>query len=226
MTYIFLLLTMFSEQHRQLVIAERYESALTVSKLCNQSSTHMYYQAVACWKTKDYVKANRYIKDALFLGNLSERHQVVLERMQEEIKVLADDNNKMLDISTDMDVIERRLRLGLGGSKTQDIQKEVIRKLDKEIKEMEDAIQKANAMNKGDSRPSVPQGESKIIEGPKPGEGEIANKNMVQTNEVWGKMPEKEKVKALEAINRQLPLHIREAAEGFSKALEKGRVKP
>jgi len=52
------------------------------------------------------------------------------------------------------------------------------------------------------------------------GPGEVENKKLITTAEVWGKMPEKDKVKALEAVNRQLPPHIREAAEGFSKKLQ------
>jgi len=54
------------------------------------------------------------------------------------------------------------------------------------------------------------------------GNGEVENKKIVATADVWGKMPEKEKVKALEAVNRQLPAHVREAAEGFSKKLQTG----
>jgi hypothetical protein len=57
------------------------------------------------------------------------------------------------------------------------------------------------------------------------GQGEVENKKIVATADVWGKMPEKEKVKALEAVNRQLPAHVREAAEGFSKKLQTGAKK-
>lgn len=52
------------------------------------------------------------------------------------------------------------------------------------------------------------------------GNGEVENKKLITTAEVWGKMPEKEKIKALEGVNRQLPSHIREAAEGYSKKLQ------
>ena len=71
----------------------------------------------------------------------------------ERASVLIDNGNrvntdKMLDISTDMDIIKERLQNGKGGPKTQKIQKEVIRKLDEQITEAEDQIANSAATSK------------------------------------------------------------------------------
>jgi hypothetical protein len=53
------------------------------------------------------------------------------------------------------------------------------------------------------------------------GEGKVDAKRLAGL-EVWGKMPEKERIKALEAISREYPPHYREAIEGYLKELAKG----
>ena len=54
------------------------------------------------------------------------------------------------------------------------------------------------------------------------GEGKVDNKKLIANLELWGKMPEKERIKALEAISREYPPHYREAIEGYLKELAKG----
>lgn len=223
MPFIFFLLTLFAgfnDCHKQLVRAERHEQAIAIEKLCKVDSTFLYHKAIAHWKVKDYEAAKIATHRALANGDLPERYRVSLENMEDYLAEV-DKDNKMLDIATDMDVLERRLRLGQGGSITQKIQKDVIRKLEEEIKSIEEQMQQVNSAAAGQQRSQAPAGDSKIMEGAGP--GEVENKKMVMTPDVWGKMPPKEKTKALEAINRQLPPHIREAAEGFSKALNKGK---
>jgi hypothetical protein len=54
------------------------------------------------------------------------------------------------------------------------------------------------------------------------GEGKVDNKKLSKTLELWGKMPEKDKIKALEAISRDLPPHYREQIEAYRRELAKG----
>jgi len=59
----------------------------------------------------------------------------------------------------------------------------------------------------------MPASDSRIILGA--GEGKIDKKLLQKTAEVWGKLPEKERAKAIEAIAREYPPHYREAIEGY-----------
>ncbi|MFO0813745.1 MAG: hypothetical protein U0796_11030 [Gemmatales bacterium] len=149
-----------------------------------------------------------------------ERYLVVASLMQDEM--LKWEDQDLGDIARRMEEIEARLDNAHGGAKTQQKQKEVVDMLDKMIKDLESQCQQCNkaGAGAGQPKPQQPAGDSKIMNGA--GTGEVENKKLIITAEVWGKMPEKEKVKALEAVNRQLPPHIREAAEGFSKKLQSG----
>lgn len=215
----------FGDLHRQLCIAERYEQAIAISKLVRYDHSIHFWQAVAYFKTGNKVEAKKSLKNYLIpLSDvkLVERYQVVAEKMLEEIEDWKADD--MGDISRDMDNSARRLRIGRADQKTKVIQTNIITKLDKMIKDAEDEMNKANQVAGASSpRTQNPIGDSKIMEGP--GEGNVENKKLVQSTDVWGKMPEKEKIKAMETINKQLPPHIREAAEGFSKKLNNIRDK-
>lgn len=209
----------FGDVHRQLCMAERYEQAIAISKFVKYEHSIHFWQAVAYFKTGNKVEAKKSLKNYLIpLSDvkLVERYQVVAEKMLEDLEEWKE--NDLGDISRDMDNSARRLRLNRADAKTKTIQTNIITKLDKMIKDTEDEMNKANqSAGAGSPQPQNPIGDSKIME--TPGEGNVENKKLIQSSEVWGKMPAKEKIKAMEALNRQLPPHIREAAEGFSKKL-------
>jgi len=54
------------------------------------------------------------------------------------------------------------------------------------------------------------------------GTGNVDKKKLAKNPDRWGGMPEKDKVKALEAISRQMPSIYREAGEGYAKKLQNG----
>jgi hypothetical protein len=193
--------------------------SLTPETLIDPAS-YYFYRAVCENKLRlkddGLVSTNRLL--ASMQQSAPERYLVVAGLMQDEMSKWEDQD--LGDVARRMEEIEARLDNAHGGAKTQEKQKEVITMLDKLIKEMEDQCQKCNSSGGGQAKSQAPAGDSKIMNGAGP--GEVENKKLIITAEVWGKMPEKEKVKALEAVNRQLPAHIREAAEGFSKKLQTG----
>lgn len=48
-------------------------------------------------------------------------------------------------------------------------------------------------------------------------------KKLLADPKLWGNLPEKDKIKALEAISRDYPPHVREAVEEYLRELEKNR---
>lgn len=193
--------------------------SLTPETLVDPAS-YYFYRAVC--ENKLRLKEDGLVSTNRLLTSMQqsapERYLVVAGLMQDEMSKWEDQD--LGDVARRMEEIEARLDNAHGGAKTQEKQKEVIGMLDKLIKDMEDQCQKCNSSGGGQAKAQQPAGESKIMNGAGP--GEVENKKLIITAEVWGKMPEKEKVKALEAVNRQLPAHIREAAEGFSKKLQTG----
>ena len=206
---------------RKLCLDQKYEQAL-VFKIKTPTPEEWFWKSVAAYKLNNRELARSYLRNVLepmkpHNPPLAERHLVVASLMLDELteRWSKDDLD---NTARKMDNVKRRLDLGLAKGDTQRLQKEIIDDLDKKIKDMEDEIKKQNESSGGGQAKSMqPSGDSKIMNGA--GEGEVENKKMIMSKDVWGKMPEKEKVKALEAVNRQLPPHIREAAEGFSKKL-------
>jgi hypothetical protein len=143
--------------------------------------------------------------------------------------------DKDLDwIARKMGVIKDRLDLTRGGPKTRAMQREVLVKLDEKIKELENKAKGSGAGNGGScpsggspngppsgNRPSNPAGDSGLPSAP-PGKGDIDVKKFKEYADVWGKLPEKERAKAMTDLTRGMPAKYRDAIEAYFKQLEKG----
>lgn len=148
-----------------------------------------------------------------------ERYKAVAVLMQDEMEKWEDQD--LAYVARRMQEIEGRLDNGRGGPKTQEKQKEVVDLLDKLIEELESQCQQAqNAGNGSNQKSAQPAPESKIMQ--TSGPGNVDNKRFVKDAKGWGKMPEKEKVKAMETLSRGYPPHFKEAIEGYTKKVAGG----
>jgi hypothetical protein len=152
--------------------------------------------------------------------NTPERYTVVAQLMKEEMDRWQDDD--LGDIARRMDEITGRLDNARGGPKTQKKQQEVIALLDKTIEDIEKQCQQCQGGGgqSQNNQPQKPADDSTITGGM--GKGHVDPKRLMKDPAQWGKMPEKDKLKALEAINRSLPPHMREAGEGYRNNVTKG----
>jgi len=135
-------------------------------------------------------------------------------------------------VARKMENIQRRLELKRGGKHTQKMQKEVLVRLDEMIKEIENKNKQQGNCPNGGSCPNGGQGQQ---DGPgkdqssnpqkdtqggtanKP--GEVDQKKVNEIAEVWGKLPEKERAKALVELTRNLPPQDRAVIEQYFKRL-------
>ncbi len=134
-------------------------------------------------------------------------------------------------IERKMGNIERRLDLARGGKKTQEIERQVVARLDELIKEKENQQggggggNGGNCPNGGDAdgqpgnvlQPSSPQKDSKGGTGTGP--GAVDAKKMKELTDNWGKLPEKERAKALADLTRELPPSFRDQIETYFKKI-------
>ncbi len=134
-------------------------------------------------------------------------------------------------ISRKMNVIKDRLDIARGGKKTQKMQKEVLVRLDEMIKEMENRAKGSSQSNGGNCPsggqpkngpgglfPGSPMQDSNVVTGQQ-GKGEVDIKKVKEIAEVWGKLPEKERAKAMVELTRDLPPKYRDAIEAYFKQL-------
>jgi len=136
-------------------------------------------------------------------------------------------------ISRKMNNIERRLDLSGGGPQTQKMQKEVVARLDELIKQMEKQNQNNSQSNGGGcpsggppqqgnqpgntNNPSSPMKDSNIATNGGPGNAE--EKRLKGLAEQWGKLPEKDRAKAMAELTRDMPAQYREVIERYFKDL-------
>lgn len=131
------------------------------------------------------------------------------------------------DIGRDMRMSGDRLKNARGDQKTQVIQKTIVDKLDKLIKEQEDkANAQANAGKDADGNPKSgpggqgqPAQDSHVMGGS--GAGKVDEKKLRQVAENWGTMPPAQRAKVIQEITRDLPPKYRVMIEEYFKALNR-----
>lgn len=137
-------------------------------------------------------------------------------------------------IARKMDNIERRLELARGGPQTQKMQKDVVLRLEELIKEMENQAKGSSQGNGGNcpnggqqpgggqqgqpgGNPNTPQQDS--IGGNNSGPGQVDPKKFEALAKAWGKLPEKERAKALQNLTQNVPPKYREVIETYYRKL-------
>ncbi len=127
-------------------------------------------------------------------------------------------------IERKMGNIERRLDLARGGKKTQEIERQVVARLTEMIKEKENQQNGGggnggNCPDGGDgppgntNQPSSPMKDSRIATNTGPGMVDVKAVKALTDN--WGKLPEKERAKALADLTREMPPAFRESIEQY-----------
>jgi len=161
------------------------------------------------------------------VSDVPERYKMVAALMHFDMLTWQDQDLGW--IARKMDVIQRRLNLTRGGEKTQKIQREVVVRLSEMIKELENKkkgncnCSGGNCPNGGkqdgpnNMQPGSPLDDSRLggISGP----GAINNKKFKEIAAVWGKLPEKERAKAMVELTRDLPPKYRDAIEAYLKGI-------
>ena len=154
-----------------------------------------------------------------------ERYKAVAGLMYSDMLTWRDKG--LAEVARKMSLIERRLENKQGGEKTRKVQREVVARLDELIKELEQPPDGPRGPDgagppedrRGANRSSRPLDDDQIIGGAGEGKVDMARfKNLV---EVWGKLPEKEQVRALRGLARQMPPRYQEVIENYFRILQK-----
>lgn len=178
-------------------------------KLLNEKETLNY---------SDYLSYN-------FNEDIPERYRVLAELVENDIETWNKNKNDFRELNRKMDRISDRLVNGKGGQKTQNYQREVIKDLDRLIENLEQKKKEQEGKKKEDKKESKSDMEIKPLEdsqiGGEEGKGFVDIKKLKKIAEVWGKLPEKERVKAMVELTRNLPTKYKEAIEIYFKELNK-----
>ncbi len=193
-------------------------------------ATLLFHKAVAEHSLMKAREANNTIVRLLDdVADAPERYKMVAALMVFDMMTWKDKD--LGSIARKMDNIERRLDLSRGGPKTQKLQKEVIARLDELIKEKENQGQGQGQGNGGNCpnggqpgntpnntiNPSAPQNDS--FGGNGSGPGNVDPKKLKEMAAVWGKLPDKDRAKAMAELTRDMPPRYREVIEKYFKKL-------
>jgi hypothetical protein len=161
------------------------------------------------------------------VADAPERYKMVAALMFFDMQTWQD---KGLDrIGKLMGSVERRLDVARGGPHTQKIEREIVKRLEEEIKKLENMVKGSSASNGGacpngqpqngppgnTNQPSNPMRDSQIANNSGP--GKIDPKNYKDESKAWGEMPEKERAKAMMRKIAELPPSQRKMIEDYYK---------
>jgi hypothetical protein len=160
-----------------------------------------------------------------------DRYKMVATLMFFDIQNWAKDKKDLANIAKLMDNSGRRLDLARAGTQTQEIQKNIVFRLDEKIKELENQ-QKGGGSSNGGSCPSggspgpangtQPSGPADVSTLPQGGgEGKVDDKKLRKYAEDWGKMPADARAKAMQEITKDLPAKYKPMIEEYFKNLNR-----
>jgi len=191
-------------------------------------ASYYFFKAVAHHKLQQKVglqDVDRLLKSVV---DAPERYIQVAELMRAEMSKWKD--NDMGFIARSMEDLARRFDLARAGKENQVKQEEVIALLDKMIKEMEKQGQgdgPPGPSGNGPNNTKQPkQNAADSYVGGVSGNGDTDKKKIQKLAEMWGKLPDKERVKAMENARREYPALYREASEEFTRLISKKQPQP
>jgi hypothetical protein len=164
------------------------------------------------------------------VADCPERYKMVATLMFLDMQSWKDDEKDLSNIAKLMDNSERRLDLSRPGPKTQEIQKKIVFRLDELIKDIENQMKNGGQCQcpgggsqpgPGTNQPNSPQNDSQIMTNSGPGVVDQKKLQHLATN--WGKLPEKERAKAMMELTKDLPPRYREVIENYFKTLARSQ---
>jgi tetratricopeptide (TPR) repeat protein len=162
------------------------------------------------------------------VADCPERYKMVATLMFLDMQSWKDDEKDLTNIAKLMDNSERRLDLARTGPKTQEIQRKIVFRLDELIKDLENQCKNCGQCQcpGGGSQPGAggqgsPAPDSVIMLNSGP--GVVDQKKLQHLATVWGKLPEKERAKAMMELTKDLPPRYREVIENYFKTLARSQ---
>lgn len=176
----------------------------------------LFYRAIGYHRMPDKNKCLPLVAKLLERRErIPRRYATVAELIQADLKPLQTDS--LDEISRLMDEVKRRLDLKRAGKRVRDQEEQVVAKLDKLIKDLEDQQQQQSAAAAGGSNSSSrPAQDSMPLGGQGPGK---VDPKSIGTGSGWGNLPPKERQEALQQIGKDLPAHYREVIEEYFRKL-------
>lgn len=172
---------------------------------------HRLLQKEACLPVVEQLLENE--------DELPRRFSTLAKLIRADIEPLETDS--LDEISRLMDSIKVRLGHGRAGTRVRKEEDDVIAKLDKMIKKLEEQAQSQSSSSSGGQagdalNPAAPMSDS--LPGGAKGPGNVDSKNIAK-KDGWGNLPPKEREQALQQLGKDFPSHYRDVIEEYFRKL-------
>jgi hypothetical protein len=225
------------DQAKERIVEENYEGAILCLKIMEKSVTQEQYNeycfmmAVSHFALNHKQEAQKWVNayENSWQKPKQVRHDNLIFMMGNDLATWKEDD--LGDITRDMGVSGQKLKNAYAGEGTQHVQKEIVNKLDKIIKELENKGKgggdgQANGKDgqdkqqgPGQNQPKGPANDSTVMGGS--GAGKVDEKQMRKIAENWGTMPPAERAKVMQEITRDLPPKYKPMIDEYFKALNR-----
>lgn len=149
------------------------------------------------------------------------RYREVAKQILYETEYWKTEDTDVGDISREMRAVGKRLANAKAGPDTQKNQAEILRRLDKLIKQKEEEAKAAAAQAKTKPEQQAKPMEESYIPYSDRAKGEVDAKRFKENADVWGKLPERQRAAAMVELTRGMPAKYRNAIESYFRQLEK-----
>jgi hypothetical protein len=213
---------------RALSLRRVYEEALAVLKTARAEdvvdpASYFFQRAVCEYVLLQKAEAQKTINRLVDDVKGPQRYQIVAVLMLMDMQTWKEKD--LGAVARKMGNIERRLELARGGPETQKLQKDVIRRLDELIKELEKKNPPGDGPTPPDPKPGDPKGGRRPLDEPQiggpGGTGKVFRQRFNQLKERWGIMQPRQRDEALQELTRGMPPRYREAIENYFRNLTK-----
>jgi hypothetical protein len=212
---------------RALSLRRVYEEALAVLKTAKgedvvDPACYFFQRAVCEYALLQKAEAEKSINRLVDEVKGPYRYQIVAILMLMDMQTWKEKD--LAAVARKMGNIERRLELARGGPETQKLQKDVIRRLDELIKELEKKNPPGDGPTPPDPKPGDPKGGRRPAdETPPPGgpggTGKVFRQRFDNLKARWGIMLPRQREEALQELTRGMPPRYREAIENYFRNL-------
>lgn len=201
-----------------------YEQAVAFLSKANvpqeMAARKNFYLAVSYYNLHDKRRCLQHLDNIEFLQEVPQRYITVSMLIKSDVLQWKDGD--LAEVARDMRDAKNRLSNAFGGPKTQKIQRDIVTKLDKLIKEKEDELRKrqeaAASQQQRTDRAAMPL-ETPSIQTGEQGDGVVRNKKFIAAVTNWGRMGPAERVKSIQDITQGLSARHREAVENYFRRL-------
>ncbi len=185
-------------------------------------ASYLFYRSVCLYRMREKEQGISTLDKLLERKDeLPDRYANMARLMRLDIEFLKPDS--LDEVARIMDSIHVRLGHGHAGTRVRSEEQDVVDKLDKMIEDLEEQLQKMQAMAQGNANgmaPHAPAQDSTLPGGKS--QGDVGRQSLGDKTD-WGDLPPKEREASLQRLGKEFPSYYRDIIEEYFRNLARDK---